>query len=176
MNLPQAALTLTFPFSTILVILKSKLQVAFHFSYTFLQNWLSIKSVLWVKNVKTGIFKHYIVNIHSLITKVFYIPMIMKLILNRQQKSELQERFYIIFKVRTVHVSLFQHLSPFIFLAFLITNLNQGSQSHSHMKGLKSNNTQKKSWFGFFLILLYRSSNLQGFTRSAGYPVMMPSF
>lgn len=69
MNLPQAALTLTFAFSTILVILKSKLLVACHFSYAFLQKCLSIKSVLWVKNVNTGIFNCYMVNMHTLITK-----------------------------------------------------------------------------------------------------------
>lgn len=82
MNLSQAALTLTFAFSTILVILKSKLEVACHFSYTLLHKWLSIKSVPWVKNLYTGICKHYSVNMHSLITKV-YMPMTMQLLLNR---------------------------------------------------------------------------------------------
>lgn len=63
MNLPQAALTLTFALRTILVILKSKLQVACHFSYTFLHKWLSIKSVLLRMNIQVSVCtgKHYAV-------------------------------------------------------------------------------------------------------------------
>lgn len=86
MNLPQTALMLISAFSTILVILKSKLQVVFHFNYTFCHKWLSIKSALWVTNIYTGTYKHYTVNMHALITKASSYDYDHAIILNRGQR------------------------------------------------------------------------------------------